>query len=278
MGLQAGPQLTRNWRAFALSLIAAVLISSAARSTSAETPIDLSGYDPACEVQVAGWNGHLRLSWPTGDGSTGEATLNLNGDAPIIQKLALRAGGDDNNQSAVILADADPIWQLTVGSRQVPEDKPADQQWQAFFDNPHQRPHEVHASKLQIQRAKVVGKGSRLTVTIDGLTIGPFAGAIELTFYAGSPLVRADAVVATEKDKLAVFYDTGIVAPKPSWQELAWFDTEGQLTGAANPAAVPATPVKVRHRAIAAGGVHGGVVIFPPPHQFQFPRDYSTNL
>jgi hypothetical protein len=275
MGLHAGSQLTRNWRAFTVSLIAAVVISAALQNASADTRVDLAGYDPACEVQVQGWNGHLRLSWPLGDGSSGEATLDLNGDAPILQKLAIRTGED--NPPAILLADADPVWFLTVGSRQMPEGKPADQQWEVFFDNPHQRPHEVHASKLQIQRAKVVGKGSRLTVTIDGLTIGPFSGAVELSFYAGSPLIRADAVVTTEKDKLAVFYDAGIVAEKPSWQELGWTDTEGNTSGTASLSAA-AAPVKVRHRAIAAGAAKGSVALFPPPHQFQFPRDYSTNL
>jgi hypothetical protein len=261
----------------AAALVAFVLFAALPPATLAETPIDLAGYDPACEVRLEGWNGHLRLSWPTGDGNTAEATLNLNGDAPIIQKLALRAGGEDNQQSAVVLADVDPVWFLTIGSRQAPEGKPADQQWEVFFDNPHQRPHEVHASKLKIQRAKVAGKGSRATVTIDGLTIGPFAGAMELAFYAGSPLIRADAVVSTERDRLAVFYDAGIVAVSPSWQELAWIDTEGQVSGTTSRSAA-ASPAKVRHRAIAAGAARGSVAAFPPPHQFQFPRDYSTNL
>ena len=265
-----------RWKWTALSFTAAWMIASTA---AAETPVDLAGYDPACEVRVEGWNGHLRLSWPLDAkerSDRGEITLDLNGTAPIIQRLATRGSGDDE-PSFTILQGVDPAWWLTVGSRQMPADKPADQQWEVFFDNPHTRPHEVHASKLQIQRAKVTGKGSRATVTIEGLTIGPFAGAIEFTFYAGSPLVRVEAVVQTERDRLAVFYDAGVIADEPSWQELAWTDTEGNLSGTSSLAAA-ATPVKVRHRAIAAGAMRGSVAIFPPPHQFQFPRDYSTNL
>jgi hypothetical protein len=245
-----------------------------------ETPIDLAAYHADCEVQVTGWNGHLRLAWPMGDGITGEATLDMNGTGPLIEKLATRRGGE-NAEPRVILSEVNPAWWLTVGSRQVPPDKPAEQQWEVFFDNPHQRPHEVFSSKLAITKAKVAGKGSRATVTIDGLAIGPFAGAIELTFYAGSPLIRADAVVTTEKDRLAIFYDAGIVAEKASWSELVWHNTEGELDGfaATRQRAFPAAaPVKVRHRAIAAGSVGGTLVCFPPPHQFQFPRDYSTNL
>jgi hypothetical protein len=273
---RSGTKLSPGTHAVAASSLAILLVAAVAPSTRAETPIDLAGYDPACEVQMEGWNGHLRLSWPTGDGKTGEATLNLNGDAPLLQKVAIREG-ENANASATILANVDPVWLLTVGSRQMPEGKPADQQWEVFFDNPHQRPHEVFASHLRIGRAKVAGKGSRATVTIEGLTIGPFSGAVEFTFYAGSPLVRADAVVTTEREKTAVFYDAGILAENPAWEELAWFDTEGQI-GGTNARSGNATPLKVRHRSIAASAVGGSVVCFPPPHQFQFPRDYSTNL
>jgi hypothetical protein len=41
---------------------------------------------------------------------------------------------------------------------------------------------------------------------------------------------------------------------------------------------VTAQPVNVRHRAIIATSRQGALACFPPPHQFQFPRDYSTNL
>jgi hypothetical protein len=40
----------------------------------------------------------------------------------------------------------------------------------------------------------------------------------------------------------------------------------------------PPQAIEVRHRTIVAEGESGAVACFPPPHQFQFPRDYSTNL
>ena len=107
--------------------------------------------------------------------------------------------------------------------------------------------------------------------------IGPFSGSLEFSFYAGCPLVRVDAVVSTEKDGLAIFYDTGLVGGRPTWSGVYWLDTEGRVqtrpVGAGD-----ATPLKVRHRAIAAASDGGSLVCLPPPHQFQFPRDYSTNL
>ena len=271
-------------RHLCLPVVALLLAAFLPRSATAETAIDLAGYQAGCQVEVTGWNGHLRLAWPIGEGVTGEATLDLNGTGPLLEKLATRRG-DENAEPRVILSDVDPVWFLTVGSRQAPPDKPPEQQWEVFFDNPHQRPHEVFASKLQITKAKVTGNGSRATVAIDGLTIGAFAGAIELKFYAGSPLIRADAVVTTEKDRLAIFYDAGIVAnERAQWTKLSWFNTEGELRGTlvlsrgepGSPST--STPQKVRYRAIAASSGQGSVVCFPPPHQFQFPRDYSTNL
>ena len=43
----------------------------------AETPIDLNGYKVDCQVQVEGWNGNLRLSWPISDAETGVVTLDM---------------------------------------------------------------------------------------------------------------------------------------------------------------------------------------------------------
>jgi hypothetical protein len=37
-------------------------------------------------------------------------------------------------------------------------------------------------------------------------------------------------------------------------------------------------PLAVRHRAILAESEHGTIACFPPPHQFQFPRDWTDNL
>src|SRR5439155_20197470 len=84
----------------------------------------------------------------------------------------------------------------------------------------------------------------------------------------------------TEKDRLAVFYDQGLIADHTTWKEIAWTDTEGapQIQPIGGQPGSPAKPIKVRHRAIAAAGASGAVACFPPPHQFQFPRDFSANL
>src|SRR5205807_3532452 len=126
--------------------------------------------------------------------------------------LATRKTGDEVQP---ILTAVDPIWFVTVGERRAADEKAPDQQWEVFFDNPAKRPHETFTSKLDLKRARVTGSGKRATVSIDELTAGPFAGSVELTFYSGSPLMRIDAAIKTQKDRLAVFYDAGLVADHP---------------------------------------------------------------
>ena len=71
------------------------------------------------------------------------------------------------------------------------------------------------------QTRQVAGSGKRATVSIDELTAGPFTGTVEFSFYAGSRLMRIDAAVKTDKDRVAMFYDTGLVADEPSWKQLS---------------------------------------------------------
>lgn len=255
--------------------ITAASLLTIALALRAETPIDLSGYRSDCEVQVQGWNGHLKVTWPNGNGESSELTLDMAGERPLIEQFAARKEGAE---AAAILGGVDPVWFLTVGQRQGPADKPPEQRWEVFFDNPHQRPHETFTSKLAFKTAKVIGSGKRAAVVIDGLSVGPFAGALELSFYAGSRLMRIDALLRTEKDQLAVFYDAGLMAAQPTWSNVAELLTDGRTIHYSDARTTPASPRKVQGRTIVALGQKGTVACFPPPHQFQFPRDYSTNL
>src|SRR5436305_723844 len=205
--------------------ITAAGLMAMALAARAETPIDLSSYRADCEVQVEAWNGHMRAAWPLGNGETGEVTLDMSGDRPLIEQMAVRK---EDAEHRTIVTSVDPIWFLTVGQRRGADEKSPDQKWEVFFDNPHQRPHETFPSKLATKSAKVTGNGKRASVFIDELSVGPFRGSLELSFYAGSRLMRIDALLETEKDQLAVFYDAGLVADAASWKELGWIDTEGQ--------------------------------------------------
>src|SRR5947209_3560868 len=133
------------------SIAIAVCLLCIRGAIAAEILIDLSGYQADCAVRVEAWNGHLRFSWPLERDEVGVATLDLNGEQPLIESLAVRRG---SAEPANILQHVNPLWQMTIGQRRLVEEKPHDQQWQVFFDNPAQRPHEAFASSLALKSVK----------------------------------------------------------------------------------------------------------------------------
>ena len=261
------------WWSLALALIAA-------GNAVAETPVDLADYDPACEVRVEGWNGHLRLSWPLDAkelGNRGEITLDLNGTAPIIQRLATRSSRDDE-PSFTILRNVDPAWWFTVGSRQMPEGKPADQQWEVFFDNPHTRPHEVHASKLHDS----AGERHRQRLTGDRHDRRPHDRSVcrRGRVHVLRRLAASSASMRSCRPRRTGWRSSTTRGSSPT-------NRRGRSSAGSTPKGISTA----RHRSPAPrlrsksaiarsspSATRGSVACFPPPHQFQFPRDYSTNL
>src|SRR5262249_43914004 len=118
----------------------------------AETPIDLNGYHVDCQVKVEDWNGNLRLAWPISDTETGVVTLDMTGQRPLIQEIAVRKNGGEADP---VITGVDPVWFLTVGERRAADEKAPDQQWEVFFDNPVKRPHETFTSKFAPKIAHV---------------------------------------------------------------------------------------------------------------------------
>src|SRR5207244_5508174 len=113
-------------------------LPTAPLAVAADTRIDLSGYKQDCEVRIEGWNGNLRLAWPTGDREAAEVTLDLSGTRPLLQTMAVRK---DGAAAETILSALDAAWFLTVGERRAADEKAPSQQWEVFFDNPARRPH-----------------------------------------------------------------------------------------------------------------------------------------
>src|SRR5437763_8084896 len=73
----------------------------------ADTPTDLSAYQKDCEVRLEGWNGHLRLAWPSGAGEDAVVMLDLSGGKPLIESLAIRKAGETPQS---IITGVDPVW------------------------------------------------------------------------------------------------------------------------------------------------------------------------
>jgi hypothetical protein len=242
--------------------------------------IDLTRYAEDCGVIVRRDGARLRVRWPMGETGTkewGSLTLDLSGGKPLIESIGIAAGAKED--AVVLLHGVEPVTYLTVGSREAPRDQPPHLGvWQVFFDKPANRPHRTHLSRRDLKKVRVVSEGRRATISIEELTAGPFAGELDLTFYAGTRLIHVEAVVATKEDRRAILYDAGLVGDAGGWKHIAWMDTEGRLQRSAADGKAEDRALAVAHRAIIAECEGGSVACFPPPHQYQFPRDWTDNL
>ena len=239
--------------------------------------VDLSGYSADCGVAARVDDRSLNVAWTMAENEFGRVAFDLRPGRPLIRSF--RIGSKLADPGETIIEGVEPVTFVTVGSRQAPPGRPPEMSiWNVFFDTPAKRPFQTYASKLELRRAWVTSEGHRASVTFGDLTIGPFAGELRFTFYAGSRLVHVEAVVATQENERAIIYNAGLVGEKPGWRQIAWMDTEGKLERVPARPETEDRPLAVRHRAIIAEGANGSLACFPPPHQFQFPRDLTTNL
>jgi hypothetical protein len=232
---------------------------------------DLVGHNNKSGVIVSQDDTRLRLAWPIADGEHGVLVLQLRDSEPLIEELGIARTAD--GPSAPVLRKVNPLTYLTVGVRDLSK-----QGWNAFFDNPPQRPHETFRAVLNRKEVHVHSEGQRSTVIISGLLAGPFHGDLRFTVYSGCRLVHAQAVVSTERDACAILYDAGLTSPTPIGNTIAWLDTNDKLQRVPASAQKRTTPVAARHRSIIAECERGSVAIFPPPHQYLYPLDFADNF
>lgn len=247
----------------------------------AAVPVDMERYDPSCGIEITKPEGHrLDVSWRVKEQEWGWAQFNL-GPGQLLRTAGI---GKADKAGKVVDAfipiwDTEPLTFLTVGMRRNPPGRPpAMSAFNVFFDKPASRPYRTYLSERTTKQARVISQGRRATVILDGLTIGPFSGELQFTFYADCNLIHVEAVVSTNEDERAILYDAGLAPVAPGWDKLAWLDTEGRWQRSNYDERADDRPVGVRHRALIAEGETGSIACFPPPHQYQFPRDWTDNL
>ena len=254
------------------ALVSFLFASIVATTARADVAVDLIAYRETSGVTVTRDGTRLNCTWPIEKGETASMTFQLAPERPLIQEMAI--GG------APVLVDVDPVLVMTVGSRNL-SDKAG---WIAFFDNPPKRPHEKYLAELKKTSARVESSGARTTVIVGDLTCGPFRGDMRFTFFRGSPLVQATAVLSTEKNGCAILYDAGLVAggETPSWETISFIDgkAKSDLGPRKSPRVDGANVETARYRTIIAEARSGGgaIAIFPPPHQYLYPLDFADNF
>lgn len=244
---------------------------------SGQALVDQTNYSPQCGVLVRKEGAKLLVRWPTGTQEYGELALHLRGGQPLISRLGIAATAEA--QAVPLVQGVEPLTWLTVGTREAPPGRPPHMSvWNVFFDKPASRPYRTSVSRLELRHVLVRSTGRRATISVGDLAIGNFAGVLAFTFYAGCPLVHVEAVVSTDEDRCAILYDAGLVGNKVGWRRMAWHTTEGGIESQSIDEQAADKPLAVRHRMLAAECKHGSIVCLPPPHQYQFPRDWSDNL
>ncbi len=245
-------------------------------STTLLADVDLSGYRVPCRIECRAVGNELEVVWPLGSPPGNNGFLRLSADAE--QAPILELGWIDNSRRAVVLQDQEPVYFLTVGTRQMPPSKPSWQKWLTFFDNPAQRPHQTYRTEWTERFLRVTSHADRVTIDIGHCRAGPFEGRLVIELYADCGLIAFRAVVSTTQDDRAILYDAALAGPIHPARSVLWKDTEDRWQQAPLRSGEAAQPLSVRGRTIVIESSAGSLALFPPPHQYFFARDLTTNL
>jgi hypothetical protein len=238
--------------------------------SAATVPLDLSGVRPG-PVTVASAGNSLVVTWPDESGRAWRAEFSLDPERPLITSMGL-AGKP-------LIASARPLYWCSTGVRRGG--------WDQFFDFPpsHLNGTRRFMGDFHLRSAQARTAGDRLEVIFGRMQMGIFEGTIAYTFYPGSRMIRQEAILSTREKDVAYFYDAGMrMSAEADTQaggnmtaEIAYYDTAGQFRTerARGPERVA---VVARYRSLAVPTAGGSIAVFPPPHQYFFARDFTTNM
>jgi len=250
----------------------APLLLPAFMASAAIVPVNLDDYRDG-PVIVSATDAAVEVQWQDEAGRDWSVSFRRDPSKPLIAFLSV--GGN------IVLRDAQPHYRVETGIRR--------KGWNAFFDYPPAHPQGTAAffGTLDLDGLRVETAGNRIRIHCGGFRAGPFAGSVVYTFFAGSRLIQQAAEVLTDEPEMAFFYDAGVefLAPEQLLPgrnmdtPYAYYDTEGRLRKeSANGFQPERVPHKVRFRAMATAAGQGSVAAFPAPHQYFFPRDFTSNL
>ncbi len=237
---------------------------------NAQIPVDLSAFNKKGETTASVTGNTLDITWPAGNTGKGKVVIDLQKGNTLIKSLQLEKEGVFQE----IATGLSPGFTLTVGHR----DLEKRDGWVIFFDNPANRPHQTYPVRFEKQNANVKSEGGHTTITLDGATAGPFTGAMSITVFQGSPLMKVEAILSTQQDSLAILYDGGLVSTQLPWEKIWWANTEDYLEVHKAVAQEASQNKAVKYRTIIGQSETGSVAVFPSPHQYFYPLDNAYNL
>jgi hypothetical protein len=253
-------------------LAALVLMPVQTPAPAVSVPLDLTRVRPG-PIGVVRHDNSVSMTWPDETARVWRATFSLDPAQPLVTSI-----GPDGEP---VVRSARPFYRGETGKRRGG--------WYAFFDDPTSHPEGTRhvQSTFTLRSATVRSVGERVEVLFDGLRMGAFDGGLAYTFYPGSRLIQQEAVLTTYDADVAYYYDAGLdMAAAADRQpgnnmrtEVAYYDADGVLRHTTLNGLQPErTPVQVRYRTLALKTAGGSVAVFPAPHQYFFPRDFTSNL
>ncbi|MCS7026046.1 MAG: hypothetical protein NZV14_14680 [Bryobacteraceae bacterium] len=250
--------------------LAAFLLGLAASCSGASVPVDRSFYRPG-PVTVTEDGDLFRIHWKDELARSWIAEFTVEPRKPLIRAITLNG--------RTVVENAQPLYRCAVGKRRGG--------WDQFFDLPPSHPDGTRQflGELAVRGVKLRTEGNRLEIAFDGFRMGIFEGAIAFTFFPGTRFLQQQALASTREPDTAYYYDAGLrmasprsVRPGGNMEaSIFFYDTNGEFRAA--PGQGPErTPVAVRYRTLAAQPSEGTIAVFPPPHQYFFARDFTTNM
>lgn len=264
--------LGKGWPAFSGSRARAVLFF-AVPAAFAAVPVHLSGLESSAKFRVSSRQDSVAVEWNGSEASSVRLVLDLAAPDRLVSELSI-VGGPFASR-AIILRDATPAYSVYVGRRHG--------SWEDnYFDNPSTRPHETdrYVSRLLPEDCKIVSEGNRLRITIAGLWMGIFHGDLVFTLFAGSSLVKQEAVVSTQEPNIAYYYDAWLDhCSTTQLNRLFWLSDEDKFEEhlLLSDIDLEGPHLKVHRRMLIAQGSGRSLAVFPPPHQYFFARDETIN-
>lgn len=237
---------------------------------SGAIPFDTAGVRSG-PVSVEAGPDSVTVRWPDESSRLWSAEFSLDPGKPLITRMG--------PGTAALIERAQPVYWCSTGKRRGG--------WDQFFDFPPSHPEGTRSftGVFRATSGRASTAGDRVLVEFAGLDLGIFRGAIRYTFYPGSRLVQQEAIASTDEPDTAYYYDAGLRMMADAHRrsgnnmesEVSYYDTAGRLQSrrATGP---ERAPLAVRHRALAGSLAGGSVVVFPPPHQYFMPRDFTSNL
>ena len=242
----------------------------AARETS--ILLQTEKYDESCQIKIAQSDSTISVVWPIGSAAHCTLTFDLDRQLPLIQSMAIPKS--EGQPTELIAEGLDPFVLVRVGDR----DLTKREGWTIFFDRMQRKPHRSFVANLDRTSAIATSHAQRATLTIGEVTAGPFRGDLRWTFFAGSPFVLQECVVQTERQSTAFLYDMGLICRDQLPTQMAWLDASSTFRQETAASFDDARSIPVSKRAICAEFQGGSIALFPLPHRYFYPLDFSDNL